>query len=149
MITIFNCMKNTYQFSVRQTIILWDFIGQYSNTPDGKWLKEVDHKSFTYLWKMDLEGGDIQAIRPFIGKAIILQPQNGNPDYWVKVIAPAVIHELRHVWQQKSKGWLLYKLQVAGSRIMHLFSNELYQKYDLEEDAFYHQEKSKILLGNI
>lgn len=148
MITIFNCMKNTHELNPHQLVVLFECIEQYSNTPDGAWLKSVDYSAFTYLWKSDIEGGDVQAIRPLMGDKIILQPNRDNPDYWVQIIAPVAIHELRHVWQKKNKGRLLYYLQVVGSRIMHLFSDELYQKYDLEEDAFYHQDKATEYLNN-
>lgn len=137
MITIFNVGKSSYQLSTSERAELFRCIEAYRQTADGAWLTDVDFELFTYMWKKDLEGGDVQAIRPLTGDKIYLQPNGNNPDFWVQLIAPAAIHELRHVWQKKKRGTLVYS-------VLSLFSKVpcWYESAPLEKDAFDQQDKA-------
>lgn len=135
MITIFNVKKNTTPLTGAQYAELIRCIDLYANTPNGAWLKEVDYRLFNYLWKFDLEGTEVQAIRPLIGDCIILQPNGDNPDYWVQLMAAPAIHELRHVWQRKKYGLIPYCLLAPWGRLFP-------ETAPLEKDAFDQQDKA-------
>jgi hypothetical protein len=135
MITVFNATKNTTPLTAQQNTVLWKCINAYSKTEEGKWLKELNWESFKYLWKSDLEGSDVQAIRPLTGNSIILQPNVDNSDYWVQLMAAPAIHELRHVWQRKKYGLLAYSLLAPWGRLFP-------ETAPLEKDAFDQQDKA-------
>jgi hypothetical protein len=139
MITVFNATKNTTPLTDAQHAELIRCIDLYANTPNGAWLKEVDCRLFNYLWKFDLEGTEVQAIRPLTGDCIILQPNGDNPDYWVQLMAAPAIHELRHVWQRKKYGLLAYSLLAPFGR---LFPEDA----PLEKDAFDQQDKATMFI---
>lgn len=143
MITIFNVKKNTTPLTAQQNSVLWRCIDLYANTPNGAWLKEVDYRLFNYLWKSDLEGTEVQAIRPLIGDCIILQPNGDNRDYWVQLMAAPAIHELRHVWQRQRYGLIPYCLLAPLGRLFP-------ETAPLEKDAFDQQDKAnEFILKNV
>ena len=87
---------------------------------------------YIYVWKTDWKGGDVQAGRPLFGKQIVLQPYG-----FVELSAAPAIHELRHVWQRKKYGILVYSLLSLISKIPGL-----YESAPLEKDAFEQQSKA-------
>ena len=139
MITIFNVHKNTTPLTAQQNTVLWQCIDAYAKTVDGAWLKDLNWESFKYLWKADLEGSDVQAIRPLTGNSIILQPNGNNPDYWVQLMAAPAIHELRHVWQRKRYGLIPYCLLAPWGRLFP-------ETAPLEKDAFDQQDKATLFI---
>ena len=143
MITIFNAKNNTALLKDAQYTELIRCIDLYANTPNGAWLKEVDYRLFNYLWKSDLEGTEVQAIRPLIGDCIILQPNGDNRDYWVQLMAAPAIHELRHVWQRQRYGLIPYCLLAPLGRLFP-------ETAPLEKDAFDQQDKAnEFILKNV
>lgn len=144
MITIFNCTKNTKELTVKQRAKLLKYIADYASTAYGSWLNDVDYSRFIYMWKKDLEESDVQAIRPFKGYKIILQPNKNNQDWWIKLIAPAAVHELRHVWQKNQKGWLIYSLLAPLGRIPGF-----QETAPLEKDAFDQQDRAESYINNL
>lgn len=137
MITIFNAHKNTTPLAPEQRTELIRCIYLYSNTEDGSWLKSVDYDNIEYMWKEDIKGSDVMAIRPLTGNSIILQPNAFNNKIWVQCIASAAIHELRHIYQKAKMGWLTYCLLAPIGRLPGL--NEI---APLEKDAFNQQDLS-------
>ena len=137
MITIFNINKNTTELSDTQRGWLLDAIEKYADTPDGCWIDYVPYSSITYKWKADFEGSDIMAARPLTGNSIYLMPNGDNSKIWVDIIAPAAIHELRHIWQRQKYGILIYSLLSVVSKIPGL-----YMLSPLEKDAFDQQDKA-------
>ncbi|MBO5681727.1 MAG: hypothetical protein J6T08_08450 [Lentisphaeria bacterium] len=144
MITIFNMTKNTTELTEEQRRELFRCIDAYASTPDGDWLNGIDYHKFKYLWKSDLEGSDIQAIRPLIGDKIILQPNGKNPLFWVQIMAAPAIHELRHVWQRKKYGLIGYSFLAPLGRIPGF-----QETAPLEKDAFDQQTKSGNYIGKV
>lgn len=143
MITLFNVKKNTTPLTSQQNSVLWKCIDAYSKTEDGKWLKDLNWESSKYLWKYDLEGTEVQAIRPLTGDCIILQPNGDNPDYWVQLMAAPAIHELRHVWQRQRYGLIPYCLLAPWGRLFP-------ETAPLEKDAFDQQDKAnEFILKNV
>ena len=149
MITIFNMTENTTPLTDEQRRELFRCIDAYASTPEGDWLNGIDYHKFKYLWKSDLEGSDIQAIRPLIGDKIILQPNGKNPLFWVQIMAAPAIHELRHVWQRKKYGLLVFVMLNMVSRLMRLFSEDLYTSTLMEGEAFDDQDKSAELIMKV
>jgi hypothetical protein len=82
------------------------------------------------------------AVRPLFGSKIILQPKGSNPAFWVQLIAPAAIHELRHIYQRKRLGLLLYCLLAPIGRLLP-------ESAPLEKDAFTQQDKAGEYLNKI
>lgn len=144
MITIFNATKNTYPLTDEQRSELLRSIAEYSKTNDGKWLNDIDYSGLEYLWKSDLENTDVQAIRPLFGKKIILQPNENNTVFWAQIMASPAIHELRHIYQRKRLGLLVYCLLAPIGRIPGLA-----EKAPLEKDAFKHQDWSLEVIGRL
>jgi hypothetical protein len=136
MTTIFTLFENTTELTESELSELFRCIDRYSNTKDGEWLKGIDYKQFTYMWKHDWKGGYIQAARPLFGKQIVLQPYG-----FIELSAAPVIHELRHVWQRKKYGILVYSLLSIISKIPGL-----YESAPLEKDAFEQQDKANMYI---
>lgn len=67
-------------------------VGQYSETPNGKWLKEFDWSSVPVTFKEDLPGY-IAGYYSFGGIALLRAD--------ISTIFPIYVHELRHRWQWK------------------------------------------------
>jgi len=84
----------------------------------------------------------VQAIRPLTGSKIYLQPNGSRDKFWVQLIAPAAIHELRHVWQKKQKGLLSYSFQSVFGRLVYAVNPAKYESCSLEADAFEQQDKA-------
>lgn len=142
MITIFNTYKNTEPLTDAQLSELFRCISIYEDTPHGAWLSEVDYTNYEYLWKKDIEGTHIQAIKPIIGKSIILQTYCNNPLFWVQMMSPVAIHELRHVWQRKEYGFMVYCILAPLGRIPGLS-----EKAPLERDAFIEQDMAQDIIN--
>jgi hypothetical protein len=140
MITIFNMTENTTPLSDEQLQELFRCIDAYATTPDGEWLRSLEYRKYEYLWKADLENSDVMAVRPLFGNKIILQPAGENPAFWVQLIAPAAIHELRHIHQRKRLGLLLYCLLAPIGRLFP-------ETAPLEKDAFKQQDKAGNYIG--
>ena len=142
MITIFNMTENTPPLSDEQRQELFRCIDAYAITQDGEWLQALEYRKYDYFWKADLENSDIMAVRPLFGNKIILQPAGENPAFWVQLIAPATIHELRHIYQRKRLGLLLYCLLAPIGRLLP-------ESAPLEKDAFKQQDKAGEYLNKI
>lgn len=142
MITALNIGKGAKPFTEDQLNELIRCISIYQQSPEGSWLNDVPYKNYSYKWQPAFEGADVMAGVPLLGDSIYVQPNGNNPTYWVQIIAPAIIHELRHKWQKQKYGTLVYSLLAVLSKIPCL-----YEAAPLEKDAFYHQDKSNECLN--
>lgn len=146
---IWELMKDVYDFTNENLLQLFKHLDAYSKTPDGAWLKEVDYHYLDYVWGPNLENTDVQAGRPLFGDSIVAQPNRDNPDYWVSLIAPAICHELRHVWQRKKYGVIVYSVLITLGNLVYAINKDLYQKIALEADAFAQQDKIQKFIGGV
>ena len=93
-------------------------VGQYSETPNGKWLKTFDWADVPVVFKDDLPGY-IAGYYSF-GGIVLLRAD-------LSTIFPIYVHELRHRWQWK-KNPLKY---IIGKLYRPLIENDAdeHQKY--------------------
>lgn len=146
---IFQLTKNSYKLTPEQLAVLFTHIEHYSNTSNGAWLNDIDYKGMTYKWCPAMKNSDIMAAKPLLGKDVLCRPSGKNPDYWVSLITPSAIHELRHYWQIKKHGALLYSICSVVSRIFLVFSEKLYSSTLMEKSAFQHEDNARTMIGRI
>ena len=149
MLTTFNMKKNSRPFSDGEKTRLFDLLNMYATMEFGEWLLELDYRGCDYRWcdLMTVDNGILGA-RPLFGKDIYLAPEpsgNGNEiavSTWIEGIAPVAIHELRHLWQQKKYGKVMWSILRLPEVIPFL-----YGKVFIEKDAFAVQEKAEKFIG--
>lgn len=85
----------------------------YAATNEGAWLKDLPPSAYEIRWcpAMIKSGGVMGAFVPWLGKKVFLLPSTSQPtmpmrDPWPGLIAPTLVHELRHAWQYKRRPWL-------------------------------------------
>ena len=149
MFTIFTMKQNSRPFSDGEKARLFDLLDMYASTEFGKWMTELDYRGCDYNWcdSMTMDNGILGA-RPLFGKDIYLAPEpSGNwsdivVSTWIEGIAPVAIHELRHLWQQKKYGKVMWSMLRLPEVIPFL-----YGKVFIEKDAFEVQEKAEKFIG--
>lgn len=145
---IFQITKGATKFTEDQMAVLMDVLRRYSQTDDGKWLHDIDYEGIAYKWSPAMEDSYVQAACPLIGKSIYTMPRGESPGYWVLLISPAIVHELRHKWQRKH-GIIKYLVCSIMSRIALLISEDLYMKVPTEKDAFNQQDITERFINRI
>ena len=149
MLTTFNMKKNSRPFSDGEKTRLFDLLNMYATMEFGEWLLELDYRGCDYRWcdLMTVDNGILGA-RPLFGKDIYLAPEpsgNGNEIAvitWIEGIAPVAIHELRHLWQQKTYGKVMWSILRLPEVIPFLYGRVL-----IERDAFAVQEEAERFIG--
>lgn len=149
MLTTFNMKKNSRPFSDGEKARLFDLLNVYATMEFGEWLLELDYRECDYRWcdLMTVDNGILGA-RPLFGKDIYLAPEpsgNGNEiavSTWIEGIAPVAIHELRHLWQQKTYGKVMWSILRLPEVIPFLYGKVL-----IERDAFAAQEEAEKFIG--
>ena len=141
--------KNSRPFSDGEKTRLFDLLNVYATMEFGEWLLELDYRECDYRWcdLMTVDNGILGA-RPLFGKDIYLAPEpsgNGNEiavSTWIEGIAPVAIHELRHLWQQKTYGKVMWSILRLPEVIPFLYGKVL-----IERDAFAVQEEAEKFIG--
>ena len=149
MLTTFNMKKNSRPFSDGEKTRLFDLLNMYATMEFGEWLLELDYRECDYRWcdLMTVDNGILGA-RPLFGKDIYLAPEpsgNGNEiavSTWIEGVAPVAIHELRHLWQQKTYGKVMWSILRLPEVIPFLYGRVL-----IERDAFAIQEEAERFIG--
>ena len=149
MLTTFNMKKNSRPFSDGEKTRLFDLLNMYATMEFGEWLLGLDYRECDYRWcdLMTVDNGILGA-RPLFGKDIYLAPEpsgNGNEiavSTWIEGIAPVAIHELRHLWQQKTYGKVMWSILRLPEVIPFLYGKVL-----IERDAFAVQEEAEKFIG--
>ena len=149
MLTTFNMKKNSRPFSDGEKTRLFDLLNVYATMEFGEWLLELDYRGCDYRWcdLMTVDNGILGA-RPLFGKDIYLAPEpsrNGNEiavSTWIEGVAPVAIHELRHLWQQKTYGKVMWSILRLPEVIPFLYGKVL-----IERDAFAVQEEAERFIG--
>ena len=145
---IFQITNGATKFTEDQMAVLMDILHRYSQTDDGKWLQEIDYTNMTYKWSPAMENSYVMAACPLVGQSIYTMPKGDSPGYWVMLVAPAIVHELRHMWQKK-QGIIKYIICSVISRIFIIVSEDLYHNTLMEKSAFEQQDKVSEFIGGI
>ena len=120
MFTVFSLIGSTELLTAKEEGAIWRFVDAFAATPAGMWLNELDYRrKFAILWcrKMSIQNGTMGCFSLFLpGRIYIMPPASGGTEYWHEVIAPTVIHELRHAWQRKRMGWRYIISAIPGIR---------------------------------
>ena len=131
MFTVFSLLKSAAvtDYERREFAKL---LGYYSNTPEGAWLNALPWQTYEIRWApaMKKSDGVMGAFMPWLGKKVFLLPSENSPavpvrDPWPGLIAPTLVHELRHAWQYKRRPWLYV-----------LCCLPVLRKFTLERDAW-------------
>ena len=113
MFTLFN-LPESYDIPENERNRMLRRVKQFSQIPEGEWLNAINWQSVNLKWAcgMNQENG-VMGCFVFANNTIYLQPENvyesSKYSGWAELIAPTLIHELRHKWQfERNK--LLYIL---------------------------------------
>lgn len=144
MMTMRKIKNNSRMFSQCEKDWLIDILDAYAKTPEGHWLNSVLYAtSVEYFWCDCMEAGNgILCARPLFGNEIFLASNPGAtyPEvikHWIECIAPTAIHELRHLYQQKVYGKLLWAI-LRLPEVLPCF----YGKLLIEKDALAIEEQA-------
>lgn len=143
MLTMRKIKNNSRIFSQQEKDWLIDLLDAYAKTPEGNWLNSISYETVEYFWCdcMGAENGILGA-RPLFGNEIFLASNPGAPSaevikHWIGCIAPTAIHELRHLYQQKVYGKLLWSI-LRLPEVLPCF----YGKLLIEKDALAIEEQA-------
>lgn len=105
MFTTFSLAKSV-ELTDGQRERLMHYVTRYANTREGAWLNDFEFRAVPIWWNYAMEPGDgILGAFSFLTGKVYLQPEEidkiARGSAWVELLAPTLIHELRHVWQYK------------------------------------------------
>lgn len=114
MFTVFSLrQKYNREVSYHEKQEFFKILESFSQTQDGKFLNEILYRGFKIYWckKMTPSSGILGAFSPWLGKKIFLMPHkfiipSNSESTWVPIIAPVLVHEMRHAWQFRKFKWL-------------------------------------------
>ena len=144
MLTMRKIKNNRQIMTDMERNYLLQLLDAYADHPEGAWLNSVPYRECRYFWceAMNTDNGVLGA-RPLFGKDIYLAPIPGECyditliRHWIESIAPTAIHELRHLYQQKCYGKLLWSLLLFPEKLPFL-----YGKFIIERDALHIEERA-------
>ena len=145
MLTMRKIKNSSRIFGDQEKEWLIDILDAYAETPVGNWLNSIPYSTgVEYYWcdAMTTESGILGA-RPLFGNDIYVasNPTGAtHPEmvkHWIESIAPTAIHELRHLYQQKIYGKLLWSI-LRLPEILPCF----YGKLLIEKDALAIEEQA-------
>lgn len=85
---------------------LMHYVSRYAKTRNGLWLNDFEFRAIKLEWCYSMEPADgVLGAFSFLTGKVYLQPEEidkiARGSAWVELLAPTLIHELRHVWQYK------------------------------------------------
>lgn len=85
---------------------LMHYVSRYAKTRNGLWLNDFEFRAIALEWCYAMKPSDgILGAFSFLTGKVYLQPEEidkiARGSAWVELLAPTLIHELRHVWQYK------------------------------------------------
>ena len=101
-----------------QRKVLFQWIGFYENH-GGEWLKDFPWRECSFHWSGAMTDSDVLGAASSVFHDVYLQNEatelwagsgTWTPEIWGALIAPTAIHELRHLYQRKKMGLLIYAM---------------------------------------
>ena len=145
--TIFEIKKTSNNLTENEKNELFRLLEYYASRKEGEWLNSMDWKNeFEYYWCRAFRGSDILGAKPLIGNSIYIQeglqsPIEGTELFWIQLMSSTVIHELRHAWQQKRYGKILWCFLYFPEHLPFLYGKGL-----IEGDAFAISDEAQTLI---
>ena len=105
MFTVFALAKSV-PLTDEQRERLMHYVTRYAKTRNGLWLNDFEFRAIALEWCYAMKPADgILGAFSFLTGKVYLQPEEidkiARASAWVELLAPTLIHELRHVWQYK------------------------------------------------
>ena len=105
MFTVFALAKSV-PLTDEQRERLMHYVTRYAKTRNGLWLNDFEFRAIALEWCYVMKPADgILGAFSFLTGKVYLQPEEidkiARGSAWVELLAPTLIHELRHVWQYK------------------------------------------------
>lgn len=105
MFTVFALAKSV-PLTDEQRERLMHYVTRYAKTRNGLWLNDFEFRAIALEWCYSMKPADgILGAFSFLTGKVYLQPEEidkiARGSAWVELLAPTLIHELRHVWQYK------------------------------------------------
>lgn len=114
--TLFD-LPESYPLSEGERARILRYVDKFAMTDCGSWLNSLNYRGITLKWccGMTQENGVMGCFSIATG-TVYLQPENvydsAPGSCWVELMAPTLIHELRHVyqWRKNRIGYILCSL---------------------------------------
>lgn len=111
MFTLFD-LTDSYEIPESERNRMFRRVDQFSKTPSGDWLNAINWRAVNLKWALGMtRKKSVMGCFVFKSNTIYLQPENvyesTKYSQWPELIAPVLIHELRHKWQYE-RNKLLY-----------------------------------------
>ena len=141
-LTAFHLYFTRRELTVMDLNKLMGELSKYANASIGDWLNDIDYRGLKYYWCMAMKDTDVLGARLPFGNSIYIQPSPneiyGTDTFWLEMIVPIVLHELRHVWQKRKLGVVQYLIKNLAA-----YFPKGYEKSELEKDAFAIEEQAE------
>lgn len=100
---------------------LMHYVSRYAKTRNGLWLNDFEFRAIALEWCYVMKPADgILGAFSFLTGKVYLQPEEidkiARGSAWVELLAPTLIHELRHVWQYKRNPLKYILCSIPGLR---------------------------------
>lgn len=103
MFTLFD-LSDSYEVPESERNRMFRRVNQFAQTENGEWLNAINWRAVNLKWALGMtRKKSVIGCFVFKSNTIYLQPENvyesTKYSQWVELIAPTLIHELRHKWQ--------------------------------------------------
>ena len=116
MFTIFHAKITRYPLMPVQKNILFKWISHYESH-GGPWLGKFPWRECRFYWSDAMAQSDVLGAASSFSGDVYLQNEatdswaasgKWDPEIWGALIAPSAVHELRHLYQRRKLGLLIY-----------------------------------------
>ena len=116
MFTIFHAKITRYPLMPVQKNILFKWISHYESH-GGSWLGKFPWRECRFYWSDAMAQSDVLGAASSFSGDVYLQNEatdswtasgKWDPEIWGALIAPSAVHELRHLYQRRKLGLLIY-----------------------------------------
>lgn len=118
MFTIFHAKITRYPLMPVQKNILFKWISHYESH-GGPWLGKFPWRECRFYWSDAMAQSDVLGAASSFSGDVYLQNEatdswaasgKWDPEIWGALIAPSAVHELRHLYQRRKLGLLIYAI---------------------------------------
>lgn len=100
---------------------LMHYVSRYAKTRNGLWLNDFEFRAIKLEWCYAMKPADgVLGAFSFLTGKVYLQPEEidkiARGSAWAELLAPTLIHELRHVWQYKRNPLKYILCSIPGLR---------------------------------